>query len=193
MAHVRAAPQPVYCPSPCLRVSAGPGPGQRRLLNLKDSFTSWSQDQDTQLGGERCPGCQVSCKGTHCPSGQPGGTVDPGNLDPAKAEYTMHTGNNRDTGDWPYQWCGNNVSPPLLTWAPHPWPSGADITSQHHNGEVEIEILISCAIFLGWPSAGHRDSACTNFHSDHSGPKLHVIKHNFGCIIWCLSKKITKE
>ena len=112
-----------------------PSPGQRRLLNLKDSFTSSGvrTSQDTQGSAQ---GWSVSTgflqghplsTGPACLSSR----VDPGNLDPTKAEYTMHT----DCWQQP-TWelrltLAHVVTMSLLPWpdprAPHPWPSRADI------------------------------------------------------------------
>ena len=72
---------------PVPRLSAGPGP--RRLLNLKDSFTSSGHsaqaqgpgvDRDTLSAATAMSGF---LQGHPLLSGQPGSRVDPGNLDPA--------------------------------------------------------------------------------------------------------------
>ena len=86
---------------------AQPSPGQRRLLNLKDSFTSSGvrTSQDTQGSAQGWSVSTGFLQGHPLSTGPAGhgSRVDPGNLDPAKAEYTMHTaGNNpHESWDWP--------------------------------------------------------------------------------------------
>lgn len=179
-------------------------PAQARVAYSISRTVLPHQDQDTQhrrrgqgwtVTPWACAATAMSgfLQGHPLLSGQPGSRVDPGNLDPAwqprgRVHNVLATTHMRAETDLTPA-CVVTLSP--LTW-PDPPPISLTQSGWHlntHNGKVEIEILISCAIFPDWPSAGHRGSACTNFHSDHSSPELRVIQHNLGCFYFMLMVK----